>query len=276
MTNRKLDLTICRPTGWHLESPRVSPFMLRLGWYMGRHEPMVPIHDANQSDSRILMIHNWSVEQARRNGSSHILFLDPDMDPHSLWWEWAWKFSQLHPGSVLAAPYCGGGADHPVQVFIQSGELMPMRINRGYAAGLAGVWEVEAIGTGLMLVDMTVFDRLDHQRGPNGETIPYFNDVFTDEKKVEKSGTQDGFFCARVRLAGIPIYCNFDLWSEHQQFEMVGRPRQHPVSEGLPGGLDSSAIGVCFPDAGQSVVCVGTDTGCSQGTGFVEGEGRGR
>ena len=170
------------------------------------------------------MCRNICVQHARSVEATHILFLDPDMVPDAYiqddpqakpFWHVAWPFMKANPGCVLAAPYCGRRPHEPVHCFARNKENNLVRITRDQAALLEGWYAVDAVGTGMMLIDMAVFDRFEH---------PIFRDVFQDKTCTKLRQSQDVDFCLRCHAAKVPVYVNFSCWADHWQNSPVRRP----------------------------------------------------
>lgn len=176
---------------------------------------------------RIALMRNLLVEMARERGATHLLMVDPDMLPDRFLrekngkplnryrpfvWE-AIKFAATHPQSVLAAPYHGQQPSGSVcHVFArnEAGELR--RLPKPEAERLRGWQRVDAVGTGLMLLDMKLFDVLEP---------PYFFDEYKDAKQTTLLHSQDVAFCLKCGKAGVPTYVNFDCWAGHYQEKIV-------------------------------------------------------
>jgi len=244
-TTHKLHISI--PTGWNLMSPHTTLWFGKLMYEIGRTAPTLQPSMYSVNNSRILMCRNMAVQDARQSGATHLLFVDPDMCP-DYYVEWdekgnpagdakpffreAWAFAQAHPGGVYAAPYCGVPPKEHIHVFAEDQNGVLARLPHDQAKDLRGWMQVAAVGTGLMLIDMAVFDALD-QKTPNGEIQPHFMDVYTDSTYTKLRWSQDVTFCKRCTDAGVPVYVNFDCWCRHQQFKWVGRP-------GDPGTLNTN------------------------------------
>lgn len=242
---QKLHVTI--PTGWNLMSPHTALWFGKLMFEIGRTAPDLEPCMYNVNNSRILMCRNMAVEDARRSGASHLLFIDPDMCPdYYVRWDQdghligdakpffreAWAFAQKNPGGVYAAPYCGLPPNEDVHVFAPNEKDEMERLGRDQAKDLHGWLQVEAIGTGLMLIDMAVFDKLDQETN-DGNRQPHFMDVYADPSCTRLRWSQDIHFCKRCNRNNIPIYVDFDCWCRHQQFKWVGRP-------GDPGEINTN------------------------------------
>jgi hypothetical protein len=206
-----------------MESSDTGTWLLQFGFRLGQF--VNEMHCYSVSNPRILMNRNICVKGAQEVHATHLLFIDPDMVPDYYYgkeprakrfFDEAWPFILKHPGSICAAPYCGPSPAKPVHVFVRgaaSDQLL--RVPRGMAAKLEGWSSVEAVGTGLMLIDMAIFDRLEH---------PYFDDEYQDITKSDIRRTQDVWFCLRAREKKIPIYVHWDCWARHYQPNMVDKP----------------------------------------------------
>ena len=219
-------ILIANPAGYGLEAPEVGHFLVRAAkvlWQRG-----ITIDISCPMKSRIHQMRNVAVKAARQQHADAILFIDPDIVPDALvhcgmtpFLPAALQFFDEHPGSVLAAPYCGAYPKRSVQVFAcdEHGKLIRMSHK---STKLRGWLQVAAVGTGLMLIDMAVFDSL---------SPPYFFDRFRDVEETTLEHTQDVVFSKRVREAGHKIWCNFSAWCVHWQ----NNPVEPPGFEGKYG-----------------------------------------
>lgn len=202
---------------------------------MRKYPEITDIDFYQVANCRIGMMRNMCVMHAQECGADVLLFIDPDTVPDCYlrkdrrarpFWHEAWTFLKANPGSIVAAPYCGTPPESPVHVFSRNEQGNVKRLSRERAQGLDGWYAVDAVGTGLMLMDMAVFEKLDQ---------PYFRDVYTDQSGVKLRYSQDVDFCLRCRAAEIPIYANFSCWAGHWQLAPVGKPGwQEPVTPEEP------------------------------------------
>ncbi len=217
--------------GFSLECPDIGTQMMLLGYQIGFHNSKHPEDKTRLTIShicrdRIAVARNKAVQDATDRQATHLLMIDPDISiDHYVvageswarqWWPTVLSFVSEHPGAVVAAPYTGQGYPPPVHVFDWNSEDKPRRISWEEAAIREGWQQVAAVGTGLMLIDMAVFDRME---------VPYFDDVCSDARKVKVEITPDVYFSLKCRDAGVPIYVNWDCWCGHWQNQVVESPR---------------------------------------------------
>ena len=81
MPQEQVSLSICRPTGWNLECPDIATWLCRWGFeqIMRREINSLDLYQVKQS--RIQLMRNKCVMHAKEVGSTHLLFLDPDIIP---------------------------------------------------------------------------------------------------------------------------------------------------------------------------------------------------
>ena len=193
---------------------------------------------------------NLAVKFAREQNCRWLYMIDPDahVDPYVQYkpegygnrfrpfFDSAWGFMQAHKKDVgpcvLAAPACGLPPKRDVQVFRKhprerNGNYRITKISREQAAGLTGWHRVGAVGSHMLFIDMRVFDRLNH---------PFFNDVFKDHTETELHRGQDVHFCRKCIDVKIPIFVNFNCWSDHFQYAPVRRPGVEEQTEEQPTG----------------------------------------
>lgn len=197
------------------------------------------------SDTPITMGRNLAIEKARADKADFLLIIDSDMkadaylasNPHRLdtdssarpFWdssfEFMWRHYERGP-CIVASPYCGpppfelvfvfrwanAQTDHP------NADLRIEPYSREEAIQRSGFEEVACLPTGLMLIDMRVFDHPLVQP-------PYFCYEWTDKREMKKASTEDCFFTRNITIANIPIYVNWDAWSGHWKKKCVGRPK---------------------------------------------------
>jgi hypothetical protein len=216
----------------------LSLYLSALNWRMARAAPKygVCLDTFVAQNSRILLNRGKIVEFAKSAGSTHIFFIDPDhrVDmyySHSAgpevkqesepFFESAFEFLRQHPMAICAAPYAGCPPDLPIHVFAKGENGQMARLSHEQAKGLRGWQSVEAVGSGVMLIGMDVFDRMKQ---------PYFDDVYTDEKNTCLKHSQDVHFCLEARKLGIPIFVNFNCWVGHWQHCLVGKPWEPMVA----------------------------------------------
>lgn len=218
-------LLIGRVCGWGLEQPEAGTYVALAVQQAIKTPGVTEVDCTVMKKARIHMARNIIVATAQDRGFSHLLMLDPDMDPDAYvgkdplaerFLPSALAFMQKHSGPcICAAPYRGGQPSYNTHVFVRSKSGDVARLPSEAAASLSGWWAVEGVGTGLMLISMDVFERLQK---------PYFEDYWADDSQTELRQSQDARFCLKARHAGIPVYVNFSAWSAHFQMERVGKP----------------------------------------------------
>lgn len=223
-------LTVARLTGWQLECPDIATWLADWAFRMREYPEVQSIDFFNISNPRIAMCRNACVKHAKEVNSTHILWIDPDMvlDRYlkrdregkitgraKPFWDEAWKFIQAHPYSVAAAPYSGRPPHRPIHVFVKNEADQLVRVSHEEASKLTGWTQVAGVGTGAMLMDIRLFDRLEQ---------PYFKDTFTDRSETKLHHSQDVHFCSKCEPAKIPIYVNWDCACGHWQNSVVEMP----------------------------------------------------
>lgn len=173
---------------------------------------------------------NWMVEEAKRAKVDYLVMLDSDMCPDlpgrgaKPFWESTLDFMlKNRQPCMVAVPYCGPPPLENVYVFRwakwNNSNVSPdCRLDffsREEAAGLAGIQRVGALPTGLIMIDMRVFEKM---------TPPYFYYEYKDETQSELASTEDVTFTRDANMLGIPIYCNWDAWAGHHKRYRVDKP----------------------------------------------------
>jgi FkbM family methyltransferase len=192
---------------------------------------------AAYSDTPVTMTRNKAITMAKLQKSDYLLLIDsdnsPDCEPDGKpFWETSFDFLYQHyekGPAIIFAPY-GGPPPHEIPyVFKWSNfenddtpERMRLEVmSREEASLYSGISDVAAAPTGLMLIDMRIFDLIDK---------PYFKYEFNEDES-QKQSTEDVYFTRNASLNGIiklgynPLYCNFDAWAGHAKQKMVRKPR---------------------------------------------------
>lgn len=138
-------------------------------------------------------VRNELVKQAIMNNSTHLLMLDTD---------------QVYPEDLVEKliihnlPIVGGKVHrryHPYDPILYKYD----EENKRYYLTPDEVWkntplvEVEATGTGCLMINMGVFDKLEY---------PWFKFLDKNETEDGKPVGEDIYFCRKAREANIPIY----------------------------------------------------------------------
>ncbi|NJL70215.1 MAG: hypothetical protein HC888_00780 [Candidatus Competibacteraceae bacterium] len=181
-------------------------------------------------DTPITMTRNRAARLAVEKNYDYLLMIDSDMCPDMYrekgdFWKISWEFmlSQRDRPSMIAAPYCGPPPNENVYVFRwakrQSGhpnaDLSLDQFNREEAAKFIGIHPVDALPTGLILIDTNCFRQMPK---------PWFEYEWTDEYRSNKASTEDVFFSRNASLLGMGVYCNWDCWAGHHKRKLVGKP----------------------------------------------------
>jgi hypothetical protein len=142
-----------------------------------------------------------------------------------------------YPPATIAAPYCGPPPNECVYVMKwtqpegNTPQARPFKLtmfDRDHAATFAGIFEVAALPTGLILYDARVFRRL---------PPPWFEYEFSDApSNTTKSCTEDIYQTRNASLAGMPQFCNWDAWAGHIKLKVVRKPRPVTV-ESIPDAM---------------------------------------
>jgi hypothetical protein len=135
---------------------------------------------------------NKTVEKAKEIGASHIMFIDGDMlfTPSDV------KTLLMHKKLIVGASYHMRDADGYTVQLLKNNSFVP------FDGKFKGLFECGAVGTGFMLIDMHVFDKLH---------APSFDTEFIGEDFC----TEDVYFCKRAIMAGFKIWCDSSLTIGH-------------------------------------------------------------
>lgn len=186
------------------------------------------IHHVALNDTPITMTRNKACRLAQLKGVDFILMIDNDMVPDYQYtqpfWGSSFDFMLAQPRPcMIAAPYCGPPPVENVYIFRwrtnQSHHNNPdyslAQYTREEAAQMAGIEEVAALPTGLLLMHTAVLGYI---------PTPWFDYNYTDEYELEKDTTEDVYFTRNCSLSGIPVYCNWDSWAGHVKPKIVPKP----------------------------------------------------
>jgi len=238
-------ILIAQPTAWMREFPTVANWKAALVTQLATEQNLIKTYQISFCNkSRIHNSRNGYVETALEQGYDWLLFVDPDMHP-DLYYKPGMGYDgpvrQFFPSSlgfmlqhpevgVVAAPACSGPPELYVNVYVPHSQGGCVKLPRVEAARMEpGMLKVAAIGTGVMLIRMSIFKDL---------KPPYFADTYNDERQVDVNVGQDCYFCEKVIQAGYGVYANMYAWAGHWKDFCVGKP-----------GLDGLPIdGMNFPN----------------------------
>jgi len=286
--DRKNQLLIGLPCGWNLMCPDMVQYAIWLVneiqdpnfvkqygvWTTKLWEPELHgirnFHLFRAANSRIEMCRNAMADATLREGYTHLLMIDPDMSMDDYrsesWWQpflsSGIEFLSDHPCSILGAPYAGWFPDPVVHVFGENSKTGdPKRITTEQAAEMVGTgWQqVKAIGTGLMLMDRAVLEKM---------KPPFFLDQYYDhDKRTKLRFTQDAYFCMKAAHFGIKTYVNWNCPCAHWQLGKVHFPGLKPAKQEWQSHVQEANRPA---DAGPVTPVLQAPEPCSQGQGRAE------
>lgn len=164
-------------------STNFSMAYAQLFYFCGLHH--LPLVQCNYRGSILPKSRNALVEMARTYNASHIMFIDSDI-----------SFQKEAVGKLFAHQKPIVGATYPRRSQPHDNLVTPLIQERAeYASGLV---PVASMPTGFMLIDMTVFDKLEK---------PYFQFPVIDGQIVG----EDVHFCNAARAAGFEINLDIDV-----------------------------------------------------------------
>lgn len=242
-------LFIARFPYMNSENPDICPWFQRTVEQAKRHPAIGSaerVLHCHFDDTPITMTRNLAVRVAREHKADFLLMIDNDIRPDMVcnggrnFFESSLDFllSQEQP-AVVVAPYCGPPPQSLVYVFdwmaMQNPEDMTVpawgleMIPRTEAARRVGFSEVGAGPTGLILIDLRVFEE------GRGLEEPYFDYEWQDRSQTVKATTEDVYFTRNLSLLGREfnggVWCNWDTWCGHHKRLVVPKPRPIFVEE---------------------------------------------
>jgi hypothetical protein len=181
----------------------------------------IPVALANNKGSVVHKNRNNAVAEAQRLGAAKLLFIDSDMTfPVN-----AIERLMAHEKPIVGATYAQRTGLHKNLAKPLSGQLEDVH----------GLVEVAALPTGMLLIDMAVFERMKR---------PYFRMPFVEEdaeRGIPPSDMGEDYdFCNRARTANIPVFMDTELsfeiihWGEagwRLSEEMCGRATDQPDAQ---------------------------------------------
>jgi hypothetical protein len=197
------------------------------------------VHTDHIGDTPITMSRNRALNRAIDLGFDVICMVDSDMNPDlylfgnqyahgqdllakpfwdtafDLWWK-------LRTG-CFAAPYMGPPPHENCYFFRWRSHASDQpnfdfrleQFTREEAAERAGVEEIAALPTGLILIDVASLQKIPQ---------PFFQYEYTDKREIQKASTEDVFFTRNLSIAGVPQYILWDCWAGHWKLKCVGKP----------------------------------------------------
>lgn len=176
----------------------------RLGW---RH---IPIFPCNARNSNAAAGRNRCVEEAQKAEADYLFFMDSDMvvPPEAV------EILLSRQKDIVGALYRRRGPPY---------DLMGVTLKPGAVEVAGGVYEMAAIPTGCMLIDMKVFAALEK---------PYFRHRVRAGEEVED--TEDYVFCDMARAAGFAVWADIDLSAHVDHIGIRRLKAAHVPLDGAP------------------------------------------
>jgi hypothetical protein len=158
---------------------------------------------------------------------------------------------------TIGAPYCGPPPHEVPYIFRwkdrQSGNPDPdFRLEimeRCDAAMRAGIEEVAALPTGLILYDARVFRVMEQ-----ANALPWFDYEYTDKYRRAKSTTEDVFQTRNASLLDMPQYVLWDSWARHYKLKGVERPV--PITRDACQGVMRQALASKYESPSDKLMVV--------------------
>lgn len=245
------------------EHPDVRKFFLNTVMAASKDPRVEGMPYFDLADTPITMTRNQAIAKARAIKADALLMVDSDMSPDMYlkslpeakpFWNVAFDFLYDHwerGPVVIGAPYCMGPPEEIPAVghwvcdaspdYQASGDVTnpldaKLRMySREHAAIMSGIQPCAAIGTGLILYDMRIFDLLakpyfDYEWIGEDDVCPCCRQHIAGERAA-KASTED-IYCTRdiaigagKRLGYNPLFCAWDSWSGHWKPKCVGKPQ---------------------------------------------------
>jgi hypothetical protein len=144
----------------------------------------LPLHFIFNQSLYIDYNRNQIVDEAIKAGSSHLMFIDSDIQfPHD-----GIERLLTHDKDIVGGYYNTRRGNNPVKVMGHDGKLYPADITNG-------IFECHVLPTGFMLIKLEALKKM---------VRPYFQTV------THENGTigEDVVFCKRATDAGLTIWCD--------------------------------------------------------------------
>jgi hypothetical protein len=142
--------------------------------------------------SNICQNRNVLVQMARQHDSKFLMFIDDDMSFPHFTVDRMVRIAEERGLDVLGCNYLFKAPPHK-QMVMPKDEKEQL---------IQGIDEVDLLPTGMMLIRMSVFDRIDP---------PWFLYEPAMDSDMHTVGTEDYFFCRSARAKGIKIHMDSDL-----------------------------------------------------------------
>jgi hypothetical protein len=144
----------------------------------------------------IVSSRTWLVNEAIKNGGTHILFVDSDM-----------QFMMSALGKLLAHDKEIVGTEYNKRQFPLEGVFKPMT-----ERSETDLYEAKYAGMGLMLIKLSIFDK-EWVDPINGKKVPYFN--FGRDSKGNLAMGEDCWFSNAARDMGFKTYIDPTIKVRH-------------------------------------------------------------
>lgn len=236
----KYSIMLARFPYLNQECPDSVDWMMRTVLKAKADPRISDVYHCRIDDTPITMGRNLACQRALAAGCDYLLMLDSDMKPDCEerdpaarpFWDTTLDFALSRRDEFLmaAAPYCGPPPIENVYVFQWSNCMNDSscpdwrleQFSREEAARLAGIQEVAALPTGLILLDVRVLKLL---------APPWFYYEWNDHYESQKASTEDVTFTRDASLQGVSVYCNWDAWAGHWKRHLVRKPRPLSVTQ---------------------------------------------
>lgn len=131
--------------------------------------------------------------QAQRNKSDYLLFIDDDM----VFPKDTLETLIGHEKEVIGVPYYSRMLPRKSVVVLENGKVLKGEVP-------SELFKCQHVGTGIMLIKMDVFDKIDK---------PWFKFVNHESGFTEMG--EDAWFCKQAREKGVDIWCDSTITIKH-------------------------------------------------------------
>jgi hypothetical protein len=228
----RLNILIARTCAYQAEHPALGNWLFETGVTFGKDNRVGDSWTVHDVKHRIHTSRNSMARWAIDNKVDYLCFVDSDMAPdYRVMYDalpkteqpnarpWARPFIKstldfmlTHPlVGVVASPAVSGPPTSKINVWIpdERGPKPHNLTHEEYAALKPCFMPVRAIGTGLMMIDVKVFNEIEE---------PWFDDIYYPGSKMYDADiSQDCAFCFKVAEAGFGVYANLFAPAKHMK-----------------------------------------------------------